>query len=69
MAKQYTKISIGLINCQSIRNKCVKDMDLDVLVILDTWLTGNMLDHKIVCEVTPARYVYHHAARYNKKVG
>jgi len=42
-------ISIGLINCQSIYN-----MDIDALVITETWLTGNVSDHNIVGEVTLA---------------
>ena len=68
-------ISIGLINCESICNKSdqisdvVKDMDLDVLVITETWMTGNVSDQKIVGDVTPAGYSFHHAARIHKKCG
>ncbi|KAK2138836.1 hypothetical protein LSH36_2340g00003, partial [Paralvinella palmiformis] len=68
-------VSIGLINCQSICNKSdeisdvVKDMDLDALVITETWLTGNVSDQKIVGDVTPAGYSFHHAARIHKKGG
>ena len=42
----------ALINCQSICNKSdkisdvVKDMDLDDLVITETWLTGNVSGQK-----------------------
>jgi len=32
----------------------VKGMDLDTLVIKETWLTGNVSDQKIVGEVTLA---------------
>jgi len=38
-------------------------MDLDALVITETWLTGNVSDQKNVSDVTPARYSFHHAAR------
>ena len=68
-------VSICLINCQSICNKSdeisdvVKDMDLDALVITETWLTGNVSDQKIVGDVTPAGYSFHHAARIHKKGG
>jgi hypothetical protein len=68
-------VSIGLINCQSICNKSdeisdvIKDMDLDALVITETLLTGNASGHKIVGEVTPAGYSFHHAARIHKKGG
>jgi len=40
----------------------IKDMDLDALVITKTWLTGNVSDHKIVGDVIPAGYSFHHAA-------
>ena len=54
-------VSIGLINCQSICYRydkitdVVKDVDLDVLVMTESWLTGNVSDQNIVGEVTPAR--------------
>ena len=46
--------SIGRINYQSICNKSVeisdvvKYMDLDALVITETWLTGNVSDRKML---------------------
>ena len=67
-------VSIGLINCQSICNKSdeisdlIKDMDLDALVIRDTWLSGNVSDQKIVSNVTPAGYSFHHAAWIHKQL-
>ena len=42
-------------------------MDLDDLVITETYLTGNVSDQKIVGDVTPAGYSSHHAARIHKK--
>ena len=42
-------------------------MDLDALVITETWLTGNVSDQNIVGDVTPAGYSFHHAARIHKK--
>ena len=44
-------------------------MDLDVLVITKSWLTGNVSDQNIVDHVTPAEYSFHHAARIDKKCG
>ena len=44
-------------------------MDFDVLVITETWLTGNVSDQKIVGYVTPAGYSFHRAARIHKKGG
>ena len=44
-------------------------MDLDALVITDTWLTGNVSDQKIVGDVTPAEYSFRRAAQIHKKGG
>ena len=68
-------ISIGLNNYLSICNKSdeisdvVKDMDFDVFFITETWLTGNASNQKIVGDVTPAGYSFHHAAWIHKKGG
>ena len=35
--------------------------------IAETWLTGNVSDQKIVGDVTPAGYSFHHASRIHKK--
>ena len=42
-------------------------MDLDALVITETWLTGNVSGQKDVSDVAPADYVFHHPARIYKK--
>jgi len=34
-------------------------MDLDALLIAETWLTGNVSHQKSVGEETPARYSFH----------
>ncbi|KAK2148286.1 hypothetical protein LSH36_505g01065 [Paralvinella palmiformis] len=66
-------LSASTLAVNSIYNKSdeisdvVKDMDLDALVITKTCLTGNVSDQKIVGEVTPAGYSFHHAARIHKK--
>ena len=44
-------------------------MDLDALDVTQTWLTDNVLDQKIVGQLTPGGYSFHHAARVNKKGG
>ena len=76
MSDDLSTGSITIYDCQSICNKSdeisdvVKDKDLDALVITETWLTGNVSDQKIVGDVTPAGYSFHHAARiHTKKVG
>jgi len=64
---------IGLINCQSICNKTdeivdvVRDGDFDILVMTEIWLTGGASDQKIVGDVTPAGYGFHHTARTHRK--
>ena len=44
-------------------------MDLDVLLITETWWTGNVSDQKIVDGVTPAGYSFDHATGIHKKGG
>jgi len=57
--KQYSgtavqNVSIGPTNCHSICNKSdeisdvIKYMDLDALVITETWLTGNVSEQKML---------------------
>ena len=59
-------VSRSVINLISV---VVNDMDLDALVITETWLTGNVSDQKLVGDVTPAGYSFHHAARIHQKDG
>jgi len=74
-ATAVQNVSIGLINCQSICNKAyeisdvIKDVDLDALVITETWLTDNVLDQNIVADGTPAGYSLYHAARIDMTDG
>ena len=54
MAQIFKIVSIGIIYCQTICKKSdeiydvVKDMDLDVLFITETCLTGNVSDQKLL---------------------
>jgi len=47
----------------------VKQMYFDYLIVIETWVTGDVWDQKIVGEVTPVGYSFHHAARIHKKYG
>jgi len=47
----------------------VKDMDIEALVITETWPTGNVSDQKTVSDVTLAGYSFCHAAWIHKKGG
>ena len=66
-------MSIGLVNCQSVCNKCddiadyVKDLDLDALVITETWLTGKDSDHRIIGDLTPDGYTFRHVPHTQRK--
>ena len=70
-----TSINVGLVNCQSICNKCneivdcIQDMDFDVLVLTETWLTGTESDQRISGDLTPEGYVFRHSPRTNRKGG
>jgi len=45
----------------------VKDRDLDMLLITQTWLTGNVSDQKLLGDVTAAGCLFHHATRFTKR--
>ena len=47
----------------------VRDGDFDILAVTETWLTGGASDQKIVGDVTPAGYGFHHTARTHIKGG
>ena len=40
----------------------VRDVDFELLIIMETWLTGKDSDKKIIGDVTPEEYTFHHAA-------
>ena len=46
----------------------VKNMDLDAVIIIETWQTNNASNQKIVSDVTPVGYPFHYTARINKRV-
>ena len=72
---QKTPLKIGLVNCQSLCNKCdeivdvVREEAFDALVVTETWLTGGISDQKITGDVTPVGYSFYHAARTHRKGG
>jgi len=73
--KSKKPLSIGLINCQSICNKCdevadvVRDTDLDALVITETWLTGTDSDQKVIGDLTVEGYSFCHSPRTHRRGG
>ena len=64
-------VRIDLINCQSVSNKRDETVDVDGEVGFDaadvtkTWLTGDISGKKIVGDMTPVGYSFHHAAHTN----
>ena len=68
-------VSIILIKCQWILNKCdqtydaVKVMDLDALVIAETWLINNVSYQNIVGDALPVGNTLYHAVRIHNELG
>ena len=44
-------------------------MDLDALIITETWLTGIDSDHRIIGDLTPDGYTFPHAPQTHRKGG
>ncbi len=65
-------LNIGLINCQSIVNKCDDIVDVVrvwTLIITETSLTGKNSDQKIIGDIKTEGYKFHHAPRNHRKGG
>ena len=45
------------------------NVDFDALVITETWLTGKDSDQKIIGDMTPEGYTFHHGPRTHRKGG
>ena len=73
LAIRPQRLGNDLISCQLTYNKLdgifdvVTDMVLDALVIIETWLTGNVSNQNIVGDMSPAGYSFNHAVRIHKK--
>ena len=64
---EETPLKIGLINkCGEIVH-VIGEVGFDTLVVTETWLTGGILHQKIVGDVLPAGYLFHHAAHTHRK--
>ena len=66
------KVSCGLINIQSVGNKTIKinsllnELDLDILMLTETWLCNNISDSSKIKEMTPKLHNFYHKPRENK---
>ena len=73
--KTTNGINICQINARSVCNKTIilnelcKDRNADILIITETWLSGNISDNAIINELTPSGYSFIHTARSDKKGG
>ena len=47
----------------------VKDMDMDAVVLTETWLKGDDSDQKIIGDLTPSEYTFRHIPRIIKTGG
>ena len=66
------KVLCGLINIQSVGNKTIKinnlisELNLDILIITETWLCNNISDSSKIKEMTPKLHNFYHIPRENK---
>ena len=47
----------------------VRDVAFDALIITKRWLTGKDYAQKIIGDITPEGYTFHHAPRTHRKGG
>ena len=65
----------GLINIQSVGNKTIKirnlinDENLDVCMLTETWLKGDIGDSSKIKELTPKTHNFFHTPRSGKSGG
>jgi exonuclease III len=64
-----------VLNCRSVKNKAcaivdhIIDSDLDIIALTETWLSTLERDQRIIGELTPPGYIFHHVPRLNRKGG
>ena len=69
------RLPCNLINIQSIGNKTNKirnlivDQNLDICMMTETWLSGNVSDNSKINEMTPKSHKFFHIPRKNKRGG
>ena len=68
-------LKCGLINIQSVGNKTIKirnlinELELDVLLLTETWLQGNISDSSRIKELKPYTHNFYHIPRKTKGGG
>ena len=70
-----SQLKCGLINIQSVGNKTItirnliNELELDLLLLTETWLQGNISDSSRTKEMTPRTHSLHHIPRKDKSGG
>ena len=73
--KYNKKLLIGLLNCQSVRNKAdtindfITEHNLDILFLTETWLRSGNVDHAEISDLVPNGYSFQHIPRKTKHRG
>ena len=71
----FNKFQCYLINIQSVGNKTntirniIKDQELDICMLTETWLSNNVSDSSKIKEMTPLTHRFYHIPRENKNGG
>ena len=66
------QLNCGLINIQSVGNKTIKirnlinELNLDMCLLTETWLQGNISDNSKIKEMTPRTHGFYHVPRKEK---
>ena len=70
-----SKITCGLINIQSVGNKTnkikslIEELNLDVLILTETWLSNDISDSSKIKEMIPKSHNFYHIPRENRSGG
>ena len=70
-----SQLTIGLLNCQSVRNKCdiivdyLLDNKFDIMFLTETWLSNNNNDDIITSSICPTGYNFKHSPRTTGRGG
>ena len=70
-----SNVKAGLLNCRSVKNKSdlivyhIMDSGLDILALTETWLASNDSDNRVIGNLTPPGYTFHHVPRSSGKGG
>ena len=70
-----SRVKCSLINIQSVGNKTIKirnlinEMKLDLCLLTETWLQGNISDNSKIMEMTPCTHNFYHIPRKDKTGG